>query len=72
LYGFVVAVPGADVTAVSAVIRQAYDTQSAVGITVAGKLWQAPMVFKPFTGQRLQISFLNRNQAHQLYHLLVP
>ena len=44
LYGFIVAVPGADVAAVTAVIRQAYDTGSAVGISVAGKLWQAPQV----------------------------
>jgi len=72
LYGFVVAVPDADVAAVTAVIRQAYDSHSAVGITVAGKLWQAPVVFKPFAGQRLEISFLSRNEARQLYRLLVP
>jgi hypothetical protein len=57
---------------VTAIIRRAYDTGSAVGIIVAGRLWQAPMVFKPFLGQRLQISFLSRNQALRLYHLLVP
>jgi hypothetical protein len=72
LYGFVVAVPGADVTAVTAIIRQAHDTGSAVGISVAGKLWQAPQVRQPFTGQRLQVAFLSKNQARQLHHILVP
>jgi hypothetical protein len=72
LYGFIVAVPGADVAAVTAVIRQAYDTGSAVGISVAGKLWQAPLVRNPFPGQRLQIAFLSKNQALQLYRILVP
>jgi hypothetical protein len=72
LYGFIVAVPGADVAAVTAVISQAHDTGSAVGISVAGKLWQAPMVFKPFPGQRLQITLLSRNQALRLHRILVP
>ncbi len=72
LYGFIVAVPGADVAAVTAVIRQAYDTGGAVGISVAGKLWQAPTVRQPFPGQRLQITLLSRNQALQLHRILVP
>jgi hypothetical protein len=72
LYGFIVAVPGADVAAVTAVIRQAYDSGGAVGISVAGKLWQAPMVRQPFPGQHLQITVLSRNQARQLYRVLVP
>src|SRR5580700_10837338 len=72
LYGFIVAVPGADVTAVTAVIRQAYDTGSAVGISVAGKLWQAPQVRTPFPGQHLQITLLSRNPARQLHRILVP
>ena len=71
LYGFIVGVPGANVAAVTAVIRQAYDTGSAVGISVAGKLWQAPQVFQPFPGQRLQITLLSRNQARQLHRILV-
>jgi hypothetical protein len=71
LYGFIVAVPGADVAAVTAIIRQAHDSGSAVGISVAGKLWQAPLVRQPFPGQRLQITLLSRNQARQLYRILV-
>jgi hypothetical protein len=65
-------VPGADVTAVTAIIRRAYDTGSAVGISVASKLWQAPQVRQPFPGQRLEVAFLSRNQALQLHHILVP
>jgi hypothetical protein len=72
LYGFIVAVPGADVAAVTAVIRQAYASGGAVGISVAGKLWQAPQIRQPFPGQRLQITLLSKNQARQLYRILVP
>ena len=72
LYGFIVAVPRADVAAVTAVIRRAHDTGSAVGISVAGRLWQAPMVFRPFPGRRLQIQLLSRNQARELHRMLVP
>jgi hypothetical protein len=72
LYGFVVAVPGTDVAAVTAIIRHAYDTRSVVGISVAGKLWQASQVFEPFPGQRLDIGLLSRNQALRLHRILVP
>jgi hypothetical protein len=71
-YGFTVTVPAADAAAVTAVIRQAYDSGGAVGISVAGKLWQAPQVRGPFPGQHLQITLLSRNQAFQLYRILVP
>jgi hypothetical protein len=71
-YGFVVAFPTADVAAVTAVIRQAYDSGDATGISVAGKLWQAPQIRKPTAGQGVQITLLSRNQAFQLYRLLVP
>jgi hypothetical protein len=71
LYGFIVAVPGADVTAVTAIIRQAYNTRSAVGISVAGKLWQAPQPRQPFPGQHFEITLLSRNQALHLHHILV-
>jgi hypothetical protein len=71
-YGFVVACSSADVAAVTAVIRQAYDSRDAVGISVAGKLWQAPRVLRPFSGQQFQIALLSRHQAVQLHRLLVP
>jgi hypothetical protein len=71
-YIFTVTLPAADAAAVTAVIRQAYDSGDAVGISVAGKLWQAPQVLQPFPGQQLQIALLSRNQAFQLYRILVP
>jgi hypothetical protein len=71
-YGFAVAVPAGDVAAVTAIIKQAYDSKDAVGISVAGKLWQAAQVISPFPGQHLQVSLLSRNQAVQLYRILVP
>jgi hypothetical protein len=72
IYGFVVACATSDVAAVTAVIRQAYDSHDAVGISVAGKLWQAPQVLRPFSGQQFQIALLSRHQAVQLHRLLVP
>jgi hypothetical protein len=72
-YVFVVAFPAADVPALTALIRQAYASGDAVGMSVAGKLWQAPQPQRKliaFRGQ--QINLLSRNQAVQLYRLLVP
>jgi hypothetical protein len=71
-YGFVVAVQAAQVAAVTALITQAYDSHAALGITVDGKLWEAPQVLQAFSGQQFQISLQSRNQAVQLYDLLVP
>jgi len=72
-YGFVVAFPAADVPALTALIRQAYDSGDAVGMSVAGKLWQAPQPRRKFIALRAeQINLLSRNQAFQLYRLLVP
>jgi hypothetical protein len=71
-YGFTVFVPAADVAAVTALITQAHDSRDALGVSAAGKLWQAPQVFQPFPGQQLQIAFLNKNQALQLYRILIP
>ncbi len=55
----------------TAVIKQAYDSGDAVGISAAGQLWQAPHIVRPFVGQRIQIVLLSRNQAIRLHHLLV-
>jgi hypothetical protein len=72
-YGFVVAFPAADVAALTAVIRQAYSSSDALGMSVAGKLWQAPQPRSKFTALRAeQINLLSRAQALQLYRLLVP
>lgn len=72
-YGFVVAFPTADAAALTALIQQAYDSGDALGMSVAGKLWQAPQVRHRFIALRAeQINLLSRDQAVQLYRLLVP
>ena len=72
-YGFVIAFPAADVAALTAAIRQAYDSGDALGMSVAGKLWQAPHPRGKFVALRAeQINLLSRSQAFQLYRLLVP
>jgi hypothetical protein len=72
-YGFVVAFPDSDVPALTADIRQAYDSGDALGLSVAGKLWQAPQPRRKFNAlQAEQINLLSRTQAIQLYRLLVP
>jgi len=72
-YVFVVAFPAADVPALTALIRQAYDSGDAVGMSVAGKLWQAPQPRSKFNALRAeQINLLSRSQAAQLYRLMVP
>lgn len=71
-YGFMVGVQPAQVAAVTSVILQAYDSRGALGVSVDGKLWEAPQVTQPFPGQQFQINLLSKDQALQLYHLLVP
>ena len=72
-YVFVVAFRTADVAALTALIREAYDSGDAVGMSVAGKLWQAPQPRRKFNALRAeQINLLSRTQAFQLYRLLVP
>jgi hypothetical protein len=72
-YVFVVAFPTADVSALTALIRQAYNSGDALGMSVAGKLWQAPQPRRKFNALRAeQINLLSRTQAFQLYRLLVP
>jgi hypothetical protein len=71
-YGFSVAFPIGDVAAVSAVTKQAYDSGDAIGMTVDGKLWQAPQPRRPSEGRGAQIVLLSKSQAVQLHRLLVP
>jgi hypothetical protein len=69
----VVAFPAADVPALTAVIRRAQAAGDATSISVAGKLWQAPQPRQQVIALRaVQITLLSRNQAVELYHLLVP
>jgi hypothetical protein len=72
-YAFVVACPAAHVPALTALIRQAYKSGDALGMSVGGKLWQAPQPRSNFAALRAeQINLLSRSQALHLYRLLVP
>jgi hypothetical protein len=72
-YEFVVAFPAADVPALTALIRQAYHSGDSLGLSVAGKLWQAPQPRREAVALRAeQINLLSRAQAQQLHRLLVP
>jgi hypothetical protein len=67
-----VAVPAADVAAVTAAIRRAYDSRDALGVSVAGQLWEATQIWGPVPGRQLEIALLSRNQALQLHRILIP
>jgi hypothetical protein len=72
-FGFLVAFPTAVVPALTAISRQAYGAGDALGMSVGGKLWQAPQVDEKATALRAeQINLLSRDQAVQLHRLLVP
>jgi hypothetical protein len=72
-YEFVVAFPAADVPALTALIGRAYDSGDALGMSVAGKLWQASRPRHMFIALRgEQVNLLSRAQAVQLHRLLVP
>ena len=72
-YGFVVAFPAVEVAALTAVLTQAYDLGDALGLSVAGQLWQAPQTRRKAIALRAeQINLFSREQALQLYRLLVP
>jgi len=52
---------------------QAYNSGDALGMSVAGKLWQAPQPQRRANALRAeQINLLSRDQAVQLYRLLNP
>ena len=71
-YGFVVAFPAVEVAALTAVITQAYDSGDALGMSVAGKLWQAPQPRHEADALRAErVNLLSRTQAQQLHRLLV-
>jgi hypothetical protein len=57
----------------TALIGRAYDSGDSVGMSVAGKLWQAPKPRSKFIALRAeQINLLSRTKAVQLYRLLIP
>ena len=72
VYPITVAVPAADVAAVTAVITQAYDSHGAIAISVAGKTWAAVPVVQPFPGRQFQIMLPSMSTSLQLQRILVP
>jgi hypothetical protein len=71
-YGFLVGLPAADSAAATAVFNQAYRLGADVGLSVAGKLWQARQADRTTSVQGAQILLLSKTQAVQLHRLLVP
>ncbi len=69
-YGLLIALPAAERAELTAVSTQAYDSQGAIGISVAGKTWALPAVRKPFTTGQFEIVVSSRNQLLQLQRLL--
>jgi hypothetical protein len=72
-YEFVVAFPATDIPALTALVRQAYGSGDSLGMSVAGRLWQAPRPRSKVIALRAaQTNLLSRTQAFQLYRLLAP
>jgi hypothetical protein len=70
-YGLLIALPAADRAELTAVTTQAYDSQGAVDISVAGKTWALPMTLAPITHGQFTIMLPSRNEVLQLQRLLV-
>ena len=70
-YQIMITLPAADVTAATAVVTTAYDSQGGVDVSVAGRTWALPKVLRPFRSQQLSIALPSKNQALQLHGLLV-
>jgi len=72
VYQIMITLPAADVTAATAVVTTAYDSQGGVDFSVAGRTWALPKVLRPFRSRQLSIALPSKNQALQLHRLLVP
>ena len=72
VYQIMITLPAADVTAVTAVVTTAYDSQGGVDFSVAGRTWALPKLLRPFRSRQLSIALPSKNQALQLHRLLVP
>lgn len=70
-YGFLIALPAADLPAQKAITATAADAHAGLEISADGDTWLFPQVQRPFTGP-LQIILPNRNQVLLLHRLLAP
>ena len=71
-YGFIITVPAANQSALTAVTTTAANAHGYLTISVAGRTWLLPRVIRPFTSPHFEITFPSRNQVLQLQRLLVP
>jgi hypothetical protein len=71
-YGFTVMVAPGYVRAVTTLVAATYHAGESTGITVAGKLWEAPRPVVAFPGNLFQIALPSRGLALQLHQILVP
>jgi hypothetical protein len=68
-YGFLIALPTADLPAQRAITATAADTHAGLEISAAGDTWLLPQVQRPFTGP-LEITLPSRNQVLLLHRIL--
>jgi hypothetical protein len=68
--GLVFNLPAADVATLTAITTTATDSQGAVEISVAGKIWALEMSMAPLTHGQFEIVLPSRNQALQLERTL--
>jgi hypothetical protein len=69
-YGLLITLPAANRAELTAVSTRAYDSQGAIGISVAGETWALPMVREPMTTGQFEIVMASRAQLLQLQRLL--
>jgi hypothetical protein len=70
LYVLLIALPAADRAELTAVTTQAYDSQGAVDISVAGKTWGLPVAQAPLTYGQFTVALPSKNEALQLQRIL--
>jgi hypothetical protein len=71
-YGFVVAVPAAEVPALTAVTTTAGNVSGALAISVAGRTWAIPLSMQPGAHGQFHVLLPSRKQALQLQRILAP
>lgn len=69
-YGLLITVPAADRAELTAVTTQAYTSQGAVDISVAGKTWGLPMAMAPLTNGSFTIGLPSESEVLQLQRTL--
>jgi hypothetical protein len=71
-YGLLIFLPPAGQAEFTAVTTQAYDSQGAVDVSVAGKTWGLPMAQAPITHGQFMLMLPTESDLQQLQHMLAP